>query len=108
VTGVGDKFALRQVWRKYLAGDRGYSWLNTGESQWFSPHPCGVDRKTGWSEWVFDFTDPSAVKMTGNGQAVTRLVAKYTPAGAVAVFLMGSRQGGPLYVDDVKVEYPRK
>jgi len=108
VTGVGDKFAVRQMWRTYLAGDRGYAWLNTGENQWFSPHPSGVNRKTGWSQWVFDFTGPSTVKVSGNGQAVTRLTPKFTPKGAVAVFLMGSRQGGPLYVDDVKVEYPKK
>jgi len=107
-TAVGDKFALRQVWRKYLAGDRDYAWLNTGEGQWFSPHPSGVPRKPGWSLWVFDFTDPAAVTVTGDGKAVRRLTPKFTPKGAVAVFLMGSRQGGPLYVDDVKVEYPKK
>jgi len=105
-TAVGDKFALRQVWRGYLSGDREYSWLNTGENQWFTPHPSGVTRKNGWSEWVFDFTDPRNPKITGHGDAVGRLDAKYTPNGAVAVFLMGSNTAGPLYVDDVKVAYP--
>lgn len=107
-TAVGDKFAVRQVWRTYLAGDREYSWLNTGEGQWFSPHPSGVPRKPGWSQWVFDFTNPAAVTVTGDGNAVKRLAPKYTPAGAVSVYLMGSRQGGPFYVDDVNVEYPAK
>jgi hypothetical protein len=107
-TAMGDKFAVRQVWRKYLAGDREYSWLNTAQGQWFSPHPSGVPRKAGWSQWVFDFSDPKAAKVTGDGNAVRRLDARFTPSGAVSVFLMGSREGGPLYVDDIKVEYPAK
>ncbi len=106
-TALGDKFAIRQVWRPYLAGDREYSWLNTGEGQWFSPHPCGVPRKPGWSRWVFDFSDPSNVKLTGDGKPGRRLTAKYTPQGAVSVYLMAGRQAGPFYVDDVQVEYAR-
>ena len=105
-TAMGDKFCLRQVWRTYLAGDRDYSWINTGETQWFSPHPSGVLRKTGWAEWVFDFSDPAAVSIAGSGKAVGRLVPKFTPKGCVMVYLLGSRQAGPLYVDDIKVEYP--
>jgi len=104
VTADGDKFCLRQVWRPYLGGDSGYSWLNTGENQWFSPRACGVGRKQGWSEWVFDFTDPSAARITGNGQAVRRLTPKFTPRGAVAIYLLNGK-GGPLYVDDIKIEY---
>ena len=107
-TAASGKFAVRQVWRKYLAGDREYSWINTSEGQWFNPHPSGVPRKAGWSEWVLDFTDPKAVKVTGDGNALKHLIPKFTPQGAVSVFLMGSEQAGPFYVDDIKVDYPPK
>ena len=105
---IGDKFVIRQVWRPYLAGDNEYAWLNNGENQWFSPHRTRVPRKAGWSKWVLDFTDPDKPKITGDGNAVQGLDAKFTPKGAVSVFLMGSRTGGPLYIDDVTVEYPEK
>ncbi|MBN2584011.1 MAG: hypothetical protein JXL80_13180 [Planctomycetes bacterium] len=106
VTANGDKFCLRQCWRGYLGGDQEYAWVNTGENQWFSPHPSGVRRGNGWVECVFDFTDPAAVKVTGNGQEVRRLTPKYTPKGAVAIYLL-NEQAGPLFVDDIKIEYPK-
>ncbi len=104
-TGVGDKFAMRIIWRSYHDGNKVYAWYNTGENQWFNSKNSRVPRKAGWSQWVFDFTNPDAVKVTGDGRPVA-LVEKWTPRGAVSVFLMGSRQGGPFYVDDVTVEYP--
>jgi len=107
VTAVGDKFVLRQCWRPYLAGDTQYAWVNTGENQWFNPHPAGVSRKAGWSKWVFDFSNPSAVKVTCNGSPVQGLNPKFTPTGAVALYFVGG-SGGPLYVDDVTIEYPKE
>jgi hypothetical protein len=65
-----------------------------------------VPRKAGWSQWVFDLTDPEAPALTGDGKAVRRIAPKFAPNGAVSVFLMGSREGGPFYVDDIRVEYP--
>ena len=106
-TALGDTFAIRQVWRAYVAGDREYMWLNTGESQWFSPHPTGVTRKRGWNKWVFDFTDPENVTITGNDQAVRHLAPNYTPTGAVALYLFGSDNGGPMYVDDILIQRRR-
>ncbi len=107
ITALGDTFAIRQMWRSYLAGDREYVWLNTGENQWFSPHPAGVARRRGWGMWVFDFSDPDHVTISGNGGPVRGLNAKFTPAGAVAVTLLGSDTGGPLYVDDITIEHAR-
>jgi hypothetical protein len=104
---TGDKFCVRQIWRGYLDGDTQYAWFNTGENQWFSPHPAGVKRKTGWTEWVFDFTDPKNVKVTADGKPVKNLIAKFTPAGAIALYFVHG-DGEPLYVDDITVEYPKK
>lgn len=106
-TALGDTFAIRQMWRAYIAGDREYMWLNTGENQWFNPHPAGVARRRGWNRWVFDFTDPDNVTITGNTRPVRGLTAKYTPGGAVAIRLIGSESGGPLYVDDITIERAR-
>ncbi|HUT56993.1 MAG TPA: hypothetical protein VNA25_03850 [Phycisphaerae bacterium] len=107
-TAGGNKFAVRTCWRPYLAGDRDYAWLNTGQNQWFSPHPCRLTRKKGWGLWVFDFTNPKAVKVTLDGKPITTLDAKFTPSGAAAVYLMGGdAKAGALYVDDVTVEYPK-
>lgn len=107
VTAMGDTFAVRQCWRPYLAGDREYAWFNTGENQWFSPHRTRVPRGKGWVEWVFDFSDPSKVTVTGDGKPVAGLGGDYTPKGGAAVFLSNGSMNGPLYVDDIKVEYPR-
>lgn len=108
VTADGDKFCLRQCWRKYLSGDAQYAWVNSGENQWFSPHPAGVNRKQGWSQWVFDFSNPAAVKVTCDEAPVKGLTPKFTPAGAVALYLDGGDAIGPLYIDDVTIEYAKK
>ncbi len=104
---VGDKFCAYEVWRSYLDGDGQYVWVNTGENQWFNLHPSGVTRKSGWVEWVFDFTDPKNVKVTGNGQPVKSLVAKFTPSGAIGIYLLGG-SSAPLYVDDITIDYAKK
>jgi hypothetical protein len=106
-TADGDKFCIRQCWRRYLKGDADVAWFNTGENQWFTPHPAGVGRKTGWSKWVFDFTNPKAATITCNGRAVKRLTAKYTPKGVASVYLLGG-PAGAIYVDDLTVTYPAK
>ncbi len=107
VTAEGDQFCVVQMWRPYLSGDTQYSWVNTGENQWFSPHPSRVNRKEGWNLWTFDFTDPAAVKISSDSGAVSTLSAKFTPKGAVGIYLLNGK-GGPLYIDDITVEYPEK
>lgn len=105
----GDIFCLRTCWRSFLGGNTGYAWFNTGENRWFSPHWAHVTRKEGWSEWVFDFSDPKSPKAASGGANVASVAAKNTPKGAVAVYLLGGDSGtGPLYVDDIDVEYPKK
>ena len=105
-SATGDKFCIRQVWRTYLNGDKFYSWLNTGENQWFSPHPTGVNRRGGWLEWVFDFTNPQNITVTGGGTLVKGLSTKFTPAGAAGIYLLNG-DAGKLFVDDITVEYPK-
>lgn len=105
--GEGSRFVIRQVWRKYLNGDKDYSWLNTGENQFFTPHPAKVGRKSGWTVWVFDLTNPNSPVVTAGGKKVGTLSGKFQPDGAVAICLQGgSSQSGPIYVDDIVVEYP--
>jgi len=105
----GNKFCLRTCWRSYLGGDSQYAWFNTGENQWYSPHPSQLSRKDGWTEWVFDFRDPAAPKITAGGQALGNTVPKYIPKGATTVYLLGGDSStGPVYVDDLAVEYPKK
>ncbi len=108
-TAGGDKFVIRTAWRRYLNGDKDYVWINSGENQFFTVHPAGTGRFKGWSQWVFDFSQANRVTVTGNGKPVKRLTGKYTPKGALAVYLAGgATQVGPLYVDDVKVEHGKK
>ena len=108
-TAGGDNFCLRTCWRTYLGGDEEYAWFNTGQNNWYDPHPSKIARKAGWTEWVFDFSDPAKPKMTAGGAPVGNLDAKFTPKGAVAIYLLGGDTAtGPLYIDDVRIEYPKK
>lgn len=107
-TADGDTFALRTCWRTYLDGDSGYAWFNTGENQWFSPHPANIPRAPGWSEVVFDFTDRANPKMTSGGKPIANLAPKFTPHGAVALFFCGGDgDTGAVYIDDISVEFPK-
>ncbi len=104
-TADGDILAVRTCWRSYLDGDANFAWFNTGENNWYDPHPANLGRTKGWSEWVFDFSDRANPKMTGGGRPLGNLVAKFVPHGTVALFLMGGDgDAGPLYVDDIRVE----
>lgn len=108
-TGDGDKFCIRTCWRSYFGGDSEYAWFNTGEGGWYSPHQTHVERKDGWSEWVFDFTNPSAPKITAGGKAVEPIEPKSTPKGTCGIYLLGGDPDvGPLYIDDISIEYPKK
>lgn len=102
---LGNQFCMRLVWRGYLNGNQQYSWLNTGENQWFTPHPAGVTRNKGWNHWVFDFSGDTPV-ITMNDQVVRDRGSKFIPKGAVAVYLRNGNPGGPLYVDDLEIAYP--
>lgn len=105
--GLANKFqfAIRIIWRRYLDGNKVYAWFNTENNKWFTPKNTRIGRKEGWSQWVFDFTNPEAVKVTCNDKPVA-LDAEWTPKGAVSVFLMAGKDGGALFVDDITVEYP--
>ncbi|MDF3131230.1 hypothetical protein P0Y35_18645 [Kiritimatiellaeota bacterium B1221] len=102
---LGNKFCIRMVWRGYLNGNQQYSWLNTGENQWFTPHGTGIGRNKGWNQWVFDFTGERAV-ISLNGKEIREADSKFIPEGAVGIYLLNGNPGGPLYVDDVEVVYP--
>jgi len=104
-TTLGDKFVFRNVWRGYVDGNRVYSWFNTAENQFFSPHPSAL-RKPGWRQWVFDFTT-SPAQISVDGETIGKIDPKWLPAGAVSVFLQNGNPGGPLFVDDVEVTYPQ-
>lgn len=108
-TASGNKFVLRQCWRKYLSGDKEYAWFNTGENQWFSPHPAKLARKAGWSQWVFDFSDPKNVRVTCDGEALGNADPKWIPEGCIALYVVaGDKAAGGVYLDDLKIEYPAK
>jgi hypothetical protein len=106
----GNLFCVRQCWRKYLNGDGTYSWFNTGENQWFTPHPNAFPRKAGWTKWVFDFTQKPPVVTGGEATlAVDAAAAQFVPKGGVAIYLIGGEgKAGNTYVDDISVEYPAK
>ncbi len=105
ITEIGDILAMRIAWRGYLAGDSSYAWTNTGENRWFNLRNARVPRQEGWNEWVFDFTDPDNPTITGGGRAAN-ISGEWMPEGAVGIYLRGSDTGGPLYVDDIVIEYP--
>jgi hypothetical protein len=109
-TAVGDIFAIRQTWRPYVNGDADVCWFNTGENQWFTPHPTGLGREPGWNRWTFDCT-AGTVAVTRDGKRLdpVRLApARFAPAGAVAlVFLGPDAIGDPeMWIDDLTVECP--
>ena len=110
-TSVGDNFVIRQCWRRYLNGDTGYSWFNTSENQYFTPHPVRAPRRKGWSQWVLDFTNPQKPSLSCNGAELGPLEpAKYVPStGATSLFFLGGdSKAGPIYIDDITVEYPKQ
>ncbi len=108
-TAAGDKFVVRATWRRYLNGDKDYAWFNSGENQFFTPHPARTGRAKGWSQWVFDFSRNGKAVITRNGKPLGNRKEKFIPGGAVALyFASSSPAAGPLYIDDVKVEYPKK
>jgi hypothetical protein len=108
----GDIFAMRQAWRGYLNGDGDLAWFNTGENQWFSPHPSGIGRSQGWNRWTFDFTGAQAViERDGRQVASEKLApARWVPTGAVTLVFIGPDEiGDPdLWIDDLTVEFPAK
>ena len=107
-TALGDKFVIRQSWRKYMSGDTRYVWINSGENQFFTMHQMQAERQKGWSQWVFDFTNPQKPSITCNGKDIGSLEPlKFIPTtGATALFFLGGEsKTGPIYIDDVNVEY---
>ncbi len=107
ITGIGDILAIRVAWRGYLDGDQGYSWTDTGENAWFNLNWARMPRRSGWSEWVFDFSDPDDPSVVSRGQRAA-ISDERMPDGAVGIYLHGSSAGGPLHVDDIVVEYPEQ
>ena len=106
-TANGDNFVVRQAWRPYLGGDHNYSWFNTGENKWFTPHPTNLTRATGWQRWILTF-DGEGVTITLDGQKLDpgKLEpAKYVPGGGAQLVFVGGT-GGPLYVDDIEITLP--
>ena len=106
-TAVGDLFAIRQLWRGYLDGDADVCWFNTGENQWFSPHPAGLGRTPGWNIWSFEF-NAGKVMVERDGKRLELAPARFTPTGAVALVFLGSDAVGDpdLWIDDLTVSYP--
>lgn len=104
----GNLFAIRQMWRPYLDGDADVAWCNTGENQWFSPHPTGLGRSEGWNHWTFALTGASAVvERDGRRLAEARLKpVRLIPTGAVGLVFLGTEMvgDGDLLVDDVTVQ----
>ncbi|MEX0886029.1 MAG: hypothetical protein WD009_06275 [Phycisphaeraceae bacterium] len=105
VTGIGDILAIRIAWRGYLAGDQEYAWTNTGDNRWFNLSGSDVPRRAGWSQWVFDFTDPQNPRISANRQDAN-ISTQSTPKGAAGLYFSGSSDAGPLYIDDILIEYP--
>jgi len=107
-TASGDKFVFSQTWRSYCDGDNRYAWFNSGENQFFSPHPSAFGRAKGWSQWVFDFRNPKQ-PLISNGDKESPAIepAKLIPAsGATSIYVRGGCY--PVYIDDIVVEYPRQ
>ena len=106
----GDLFAIRQMWRGYLGGDGDVVWVNTGENQWFTPHPSGLGRQPGWNHWTFDLTgDQPIIERDGKRLEASRLTpAKYAPTGAVGLHFIGPSdpRDGDLWIDDLVIERP--
>lgn len=107
VSAGGDIFALQYTWRRYLSGDTDLAWFNTGENQWFSPHPCGIKRRPGWNAWTFDATlTPMRIAYNGTAIEAKRLQpARFIPTGSTGLIIRGpgSATDPAMIVDDVVV-----
>ncbi len=101
----GEFYGPVRFWRKYLGTDKNHAWVTTEKSGWMSPGYARIPRKTGWSEWVFDLTDPTSPALTVNGRRAD-FPKEGLPAGAAGVTFRGGSEKTPLYVTDVRVEYP--
>jgi hypothetical protein len=105
----GSQFCLRTCWRTYLAGDTNYSWVSTAENQWFSNWSSNLRRKDGWHAFVFDFSNPKEPRIGSEGEFLEDVNKKWISRGAIGIFFMaGEADAGPLYIDDISIEYSRK
>ena len=105
----GSHFCVRNCWRSYLAGDTNYSWVSTAENQWFSNYCSAITRKEGWHAFVFDFSNPKEPRIGSEGEMVEEATKKWMTRGAIGlIFVGGEANGGPLYIDDISIEYSRK
>lgn len=102
---LGDQFVIRMTWRPYLRGNSDYAWFNTAQNRFFTPNPTKVGRSTGWSQWIFDYTGATP-KITKDGEHISDVPDQWSLDGAVAITLSNGNPGGPLYVDDIVVDYP--
>ncbi len=101
----GEFYGPARFWRKYLGTDANHSWVTTAKSGWMSPGFARIPRSKGWHVWIFDLTHPEAPFLTVDG--VKAVFPKGgLPTGAVGITLRGGAEKAPLYVTDVKVEYP--
>ncbi len=101
----GEFYGPVLFWRKYLGTDSSHSWISTEKSGWMSPQYARIPRKTGWREWVFDFTDPVSPVVILDGKKV-QFPKNGLPAGASGISLRGGSGKAPLFVTDVRLEYP--
>ena len=101
----GEFYGPVLFWRKFLGTDTNHSWIATEKSGWMSPQYARIPRKTGWHEWVFDFTAPGSPVVTFDGKKVSH-PKNGLPEGASGISLRGGADKSPLFVTDVKLEYP--
>lgn len=93
-----------RLYAPYLAGNRGYGYINTATRSWYDRMWAGGAVKQGWHEWTFRVASDGGMEVLLNGRAVHAEMAEL-PNGFTHIVIFGSRENfpDPAIVDDITV-----
>jgi len=105
-----DKAVELIAWRAYSSVNS-YNDVFTGENQWFNIWHSGIDRKKGWSKFVFSFTDDKTLGVTANDakeDVVFPTKLEFFNKGANGIVFGGGEVLKPVnetvFIDDMEID----
>ncbi|MCS7254457.1 MAG: heparinase II/III family protein [Armatimonadota bacterium] len=100
-----EKFvAYGRLYAPYLAGNRGYGYINTATRSWYERMWAGGTVKQGWHEWTFRVASDGMMEVLLDGRAVRAEMAEL-PNGFTHIVIFGSRENfpDPAIIDEIIV-----
>jgi len=100
----GKVVVYGRLYAPYLAGNRGYGYINTVTRSWYDRMWAGGTVKQGWHEWTFSVAPDGEMQVLLDGRAVHAEMAEM-PNGFTHIVIYGSRENFPdaAIVDDITV-----